>query len=83
MTDPSLPEEQRVDVSRSPRTLEMREWQILVNTFKKWPFRPTVRRRVWRFIHLAGARILTVPAGSYDGQLQCSFALIFSILYTV
>ncbi|KJA20076.1 hypothetical protein HYPSUDRAFT_43714 [Hypholoma sublateritium FD-334 SS-4] len=40
MTDPSLPAEQRVDVSRSPRTLEMREWQILVNTFKKWPFRP-------------------------------------------
>ena len=42
MTDPSLPEEQRVDVSKSPRKLELREWQILVNAFKNWPFRPTV-----------------------------------------
>ncbi|KJA15687.1 hypothetical protein HYPSUDRAFT_207691 [Hypholoma sublateritium FD-334 SS-4] len=43
MTDPSLPAEQRVDMSRSPRTLEMREWQIHVNTFKKWPFRPMLQ----------------------------------------
>ncbi|KAF9482258.1 S-adenosyl-L-methionine-dependent methyltransferase [Pholiota conissans] len=41
LTDPSLPEDQRVDIEKSPRRLDIREWALIINAFKNWPFRPT------------------------------------------
>jgi transcription factor 1 len=43
ITDPTLPEEQRLSTARTPRELDLREWALVVNAFKNWPFRPMVR----------------------------------------
>ncbi|KAF8198108.1 S-adenosyl-L-methionine-dependent methyltransferase [Pholiota molesta] len=40
ITDPTLPEEQRLSTARTPRELDLREWALVVNAFKNWPFRP-------------------------------------------
>ncbi|KAF8812924.1 S-adenosyl-L-methionine-dependent methyltransferase [Phlegmacium glaucopus] len=40
LTDKTLPAEERVDVKKTPRGLDIREWSLLVRAFKEWPFRP-------------------------------------------
>ena len=36
----NLPPDQRIDLSKKVRDLDMREWCILVKAFDDWPFRP-------------------------------------------
>ena len=43
LTDKNLPVEERVDVKKSPRSLELHEWALVVRAFKEWPFRPEVQ----------------------------------------
>ncbi|KAL5507205.1 hypothetical protein ACEPAH_6661 [Sanghuangporus vaninii] len=38
--DPNLPPEERLDINKKVRELEMRDWSILVKRFDEWPFRP-------------------------------------------
>ncbi|KAJ3546604.1 hypothetical protein NMY22_g1989 [Coprinellus aureogranulatus] len=40
LDDPSLPPDQRVDITKAPRELSLREWKVLVRVFGEWPFRP-------------------------------------------
>ena len=40
LTDPSLPVDQQVDVSKPPRQLSVNDWKLIVNAFERWPFRP-------------------------------------------
>jgi transcription factor 1 len=43
LTDKNLPANERVDIKKNPRSLELHEWALLVRAFKKWPFRPQVQ----------------------------------------
>jgi len=40
LTDPSLPPEQRVDTSLSPRQLTIADWALIARAFDNWPFAP-------------------------------------------
>ena len=42
LTDKNLPDEERVDIKKTPRSLDIREWRLVVRAFKAWPFRPEV-----------------------------------------
>ena len=46
LTDPSLPEEQRVDVDMPIRDLTINDWALIVRAFDNWPFAPEVCRRI-------------------------------------
>ena len=46
LTDKNLPPEKRVDIKKTPRSLDIREWALVVRAFKEWPFRPEVRLSV-------------------------------------
>ena len=43
LTDKNLPVEERMNIKKTPRSLDIREWAKLVHAFKEWPFRPEVR----------------------------------------
>ena len=43
LTDKNLPVEERVDIKKTPRSLDISEWGLVVRAFKEWPFRPEVR----------------------------------------
>lgn len=43
LTDPSLPPEQRVDISEPIRNLTINDWALIVRAFDNWPFAPEVR----------------------------------------
>ena len=44
LTDPSRGPERTLNAAaKGPRDLNVHEWNILVDVFKKWPFRPEVR----------------------------------------
>ncbi|KAF8160620.1 S-adenosyl-L-methionine-dependent methyltransferase [Crassisporium funariophilum] len=45
LTDPKLPAEERLDIKKNARSLDIREWALVVRAFKEWPFRPQVRIR--------------------------------------
>lgn len=38
-----VPANERVDIKKTPRSLDMREWALVVRAFKEWPFRPEVQ----------------------------------------
>jgi len=40
LTDPSLPPNEILDMTKSPRHLDLHEWELVVRAFKAWPFRP-------------------------------------------
>ncbi|KAH9913355.1 S-adenosyl-L-methionine-dependent methyltransferase [Amylocystis lapponica] len=40
LTDPSLPPEQRLDVSKPPRDLTVADWALVLRAFDNWPFAP-------------------------------------------
>lgn len=40
LTDPSLPLEQQLDVTKAPRQLSVHDWKLIVDAFDNWPFRP-------------------------------------------
>lgn len=42
LTDKKLPAEERMDIKKTPRSLDIREWGLVVRAFKEWPFRPEV-----------------------------------------
>jgi hypothetical protein len=42
LTDKTLPLDERVDIKKTPRSLDIREWALVVRAFKEWPFRPEV-----------------------------------------
>jgi hypothetical protein len=43
LTDKNLPAEERVDIKKSPRELNLSEWAMVVRGFKRWPSRPEVQ----------------------------------------
>jgi len=40
VTDPSLPDSERLDVRKKINKLEVHEWAILLKAFEEWPFKP-------------------------------------------
>ena len=38
-----LPPNERLDTKKTPRSLDLNEWALVVRVFKEWPFRPEVR----------------------------------------
>jgi hypothetical protein len=47
ITDPSLPEDQQIDVKRQIKHLTIEDWAILCNAFDEWPFAPEVMLTPW------------------------------------
>jgi hypothetical protein len=43
ITNPDLPDSERIDVKKPIRDLTIADWGILVRAFDKWPFAPEVR----------------------------------------
>ncbi|KAF9522660.1 S-adenosyl-L-methionine-dependent methyltransferase [Crepidotus variabilis] len=41
LTDSSLPEDSILDLTKIPRNLAVHDWKLIVDAFKKWPFRPS------------------------------------------
>lgn len=42
LTDPSLPPEERVDVKKQIRRLDIKDWALIIRAFNNWPFAPEV-----------------------------------------
>lgn len=42
LTDPSLPSEERVDVKKQIRRLDIKDWALIIRAFNNWPFAPEV-----------------------------------------
>ncbi|KAG6830796.1 hypothetical protein H0H92_014645 [Tricholoma furcatifolium] len=42
VTDPSRPKEEQLDVSKKIKDMNARDWQILLQAFDEWPFKPDV-----------------------------------------
>ncbi|KAF9643790.1 S-adenosyl-L-methionine-dependent methyltransferase [Thelephora ganbajun] len=40
LTDPSLPPEERVDVKKQIRRLDIKDWALILRAFNNWPFAP-------------------------------------------
>jgi len=40
LADKNLPVEERMNIKKTPRGLDIREWAMVVRAFKEWPFRP-------------------------------------------
>lgn len=45
LTDPKLPPEERVDVKKQIRKLDIKEWALILRAFNNWPFAPEVGDR--------------------------------------
>ena len=43
LSDPSLPRDQRVNISKSVRDLNLADWVLIHRAFDAWPFKPQVR----------------------------------------
>lgn len=43
LTDPTLPHSEQLDISKTPRDLNVAEWTLLIRAFDCWPFAPEVR----------------------------------------
>lgn len=48
LTDESLPQEQRVDMTKQIRFLTLADWALIERAFEAWPFAP----KVCDFLHL-------------------------------
>ena len=42
LTDSSLPLQQRVDISKQVRKLDVSDWALVIRAFNDWPFAPDV-----------------------------------------
>lgn len=42
LTDPNLPPEERIDVNKQIRQLDIRDWALIIRAFSNWPFAPEV-----------------------------------------
>jgi transcription factor 1 len=42
MTDPSLPEGERIDAKKKIRDFTIEEWAVICKAFDEWPFAPEV-----------------------------------------
>lgn len=42
LTDPSRILGHSFDMKKDPKDLTMREWELIVEVFKRWPFKPEV-----------------------------------------
>jgi len=40
LTDPSLPPEERVDIKKQVRRLDIKDWALILRAFNNWPFAP-------------------------------------------
>jgi len=40
LNDKKLPAMERLDTKKTPRSLDLKEWALVVRAFKEWPFRP-------------------------------------------
>lgn len=61
LTDPKLPPEERVDVKKQIRRLDIRDWALILRAFNNWPFAPEVSKR-----HPPADAVLLVGSGAYD-----------------
>ncbi|KAG5651167.1 hypothetical protein H0H81_009631 [Sphagnurus paluster] len=43
VTDPALPEDQRIDPKKKINKLEAHEWAVLLKAFDEWPFKPELK----------------------------------------
>ena len=46
LTDPSLPPEQRMDIKKQVRRMDVKDWALLVRAFDNWPFAPEVSNAI-------------------------------------
>lgn len=44
LTNPSLPPEERLDVSKQVRRLDIKDWALVLRAFNEWPFAPEVSK---------------------------------------
>ena len=42
LTDPSLPPEERVDIKKQIRDMDIKDWALVLRAFNNWPFAPEV-----------------------------------------
>jgi len=42
LTDPTLPPEERVDINKQIRRLDVSDWALILRAFSNWPFAPEV-----------------------------------------
>jgi transcription factor 1 len=42
LTKPDLPDSERVDINKSIKELEVRDWALILRAFDEWPFAPEV-----------------------------------------
>jgi transcription factor 1 len=42
LTDPSLPAEERVDIKKLIRNMDIKDWALIIRAFDNWPFAPEV-----------------------------------------
>ena len=45
LTDPRLPPEERIDITKQVRRLDIKDWALILRAFNDWPFAPTVSER--------------------------------------
>lgn len=61
ISGPDVPEERRVDISKTPRDLSLQDIAHIVQAFKDWPFAPTVSLQMVRFFPATGSHFVLGP----------------------
>lgn len=46
LTDQELPPEERVDIKKQIRSLDIKDWALILRAFDNWPFAPEVNNTV-------------------------------------
>ena len=46
LADPSLPLEERVDLKKQIRYLDIKDWALVLRAFDQWPFAPEVSNTI-------------------------------------
>jgi len=47
LTDPNLPPEERVDIKKQIRRLDIKDWALILRAFNDWPFAPEVSNAIF------------------------------------
>ncbi|KIM78942.1 hypothetical protein PILCRDRAFT_75087 [Piloderma croceum F 1598] len=59
LANPDLPVSQQVDIKKSVRALEIRDWALLLKAFDEWPFAPQVSSSLINFFIIFGFDFVT------------------------
>ena len=46
LTDPNLPPEERIDIQKQVRRMDIKDWALILRAFDNWPFAPDVSETV-------------------------------------